>query len=50
MSTAKISDMFNMVQNALKPQAKQQEEIETIDQGKSEPQTSASSIKTLSHV
>jgi len=50
MSAAKIGDMFNMVQSALNPQAKEQEVTETIEEGKSEPQTSSSDTKTLSPV
>jgi hypothetical protein len=49
MSTAKVSEMFNMVQNALSPRTQQQEASETIEEGKSEPQTSASDTKILSH-
>jgi len=49
MSAPKIGDMFNMVQTALNPKAEAQKQEETVEEGKSEPQTSASSIKTLSH-
>ncbi|WP_250125505.1 hypothetical protein [Chroococcidiopsis sp. CCMEE 29] len=50
MSTQKINTMFSAVQSALSPNVEEEDKVETIEEGKLEPQTSEPDTKIMSTV